>query len=123
MSNGWQQQSMTVGASPARLHLFLKATSIVSILVGLLCTIPAVYYPYLNLNPPKAHPGDLYFGDGTGYVIGALAGCLAVAAFAAGILIRSLRWRGSITGAIVVAALAPLIWLVVLAFATAFTSF
>jgi hypothetical protein len=103
----------------AKAPWLLKAISIISILVGLLCAVPAVYYTYLNINPPVAGSGDLYFGDGTGFVLGAMAGCPAVAALTAGILIPVLWRRGHTTGATVVATLAPLPWVVVLLLATA----
>jgi hypothetical protein len=62
----------------------LKVVSVVCVLVGLLLLVPAVFYSYLNVNPPIAGEGDVYFGDGTGFVIGALFGVLAVAALAGG---------------------------------------
>jgi hypothetical protein len=72
--------------------MWVRAFSIVSVGTGLVLLIPTVYYSYLNVDPPKPRPGDLYFGDGTGFVIAALFAFPAVLALAAG-LIAPWLWR------------------------------
>lgn len=123
MSSERRPSPATVGTVSAKAHWILTEVSVLSILFGLLCVVPAVYYTYLNINPPEAGSGALYFGDGTGFFFGAIAGCPAVAALAAGILIPILWRRGHTTGAAVVAALAPLPWVVLLLFIAGYTGF
>lgn len=78
----------------SRLPLWLQVISTASVFAGLVLLVPVIYYSYLNINPPQPRPGDLYFGDGTGFVIAVVAACPAVAALAAGLLVP-LLWRRS----------------------------
>jgi hypothetical protein len=78
----------------SRLPLWIQVISTVSVFAGLVLLVPVAYYSYLNINPPQPRPGDLYFGDGTGFVIAAFAACPAVAALAAGLAVPWLWRRG-----------------------------
>lgn len=77
-----------------RLPPWIQVISAASVFAGLILLVPVAYYSYLNINPPRPRPGDLYFGDGTGFVIAAFAACPAVAALAAGVLVPWLWRRG-----------------------------
>ena len=61
----------------------------VCLLAGLVLLVPVVYYSYLSIDPPEMRPGDLYFGDGTGFVFSAFFAVPAVAALVIGFLVVS----------------------------------
>ena len=78
----------------SRLPLWIQVISAASVFAGLVLLVPVANYSHLNINPPRPRPGDLYFGDGTGFVLAAFAACAAVAALAAGLLVPWLWRRG-----------------------------
>ena len=88
-----QRPSLSGAASSTLLPVRLKVVSALCVLAGLVLLVPAVYYSYLNIDPPEPRPGDLYFGDGIGFIIAAFAGIPAVAALAAGILLPTFARR------------------------------
>jgi hypothetical protein len=77
----------------SRLPLWIQVISAASVFAGLVLLVAVAYYSCLNINPPRPRPGDLYFGDGTGFVIAAFAACPAAAALAAGFLVPWLAAR------------------------------
>lgn len=46
--------------------------------MGIALSGPAAYYACLNMRPPTPRGGDLYFGDGTGFIIAAVLGVPAL---------------------------------------------
>lgn len=70
----------------------LKAISAACLGVGALLLVPVVYYSYLNINPPVQRLGDIYFGDGTGFALAAVAALPAAVALATGLLVLVI-WR------------------------------
>ena len=98
-----------VSGRKAPLPTLYKIVGLISLLVGAACAVPAVFYSYLNVNPPQPRSGDIYFGDGTGFVIGGIAACFSTAALAIGVLIPVLWRKGHTAAATVVAAFAPLV--------------
>lgn len=96
-----------VSGRKTHLPSLYKVISLISLLVGAACAVPAVVFTYLNVNPPEPRSGDIYFGDGTGFVIGGVAACFAAAALTTAILIPVLWRKGHTAAATVFAAFAP----------------
>ena len=57
------------------------------LLLGTILLVPTGHYSYLNIDPPAVGPGDLYFGDGTGFVIALFFGVPALVLLAIGALL------------------------------------
>ncbi len=96
----------------ARKPSWVRLSCGLSLVAGLLLLVPATFYAYLNLHPPPVRPdgGDLYFGDGTGFVLASFFAVPAAIAFATGLVPWALWSRRSYDGAKVVAAVGVLVW-------------
>ena len=74
---------------------YLKAISAACSGIGALLLVPVVYYSYLNITPPVQRPGDIYFGDGTGFALAAVAGLPAAVLLLTGLLVPAVQRRRS----------------------------
>ncbi|GAA4719860.1 hypothetical protein [Nocardioides conyzicola] len=89
-------------ASEPRRSQWRTLVGAVCLLVGGLLLVPVVYYSYLDIDPPEMRPGDLYFGDGTGFAIAAGYAVVAALLLLIGLLLvrdgRAAGGAGSASG-------------------------
>lgn len=97
----------------SRMPLLMKLAVALAVAAGTVFVLLAAYYSYLAVNPPQPSPdgGDLYLGDGTGFVIAFFFVCPALASLTAGFQVLALWRRGSRANAKVLAVLSPLLWM------------
>ena len=72
MSSG-QPDASVAGWTAEPLSPLYKTISVISLFLAAVCAAPAVFYSYLNLNPPEPRDGDTYFVDGTRFGLGGVA--------------------------------------------------